>query len=72
MRLVGDVESHDRYGRALAYVYRADDGLFVNAELVRQGYARTLTIPPNVAHRDELTTLAAQARRSGKGLWSHC
>ena len=30
----------DRYGRLLAYVYRARDGLFVNAELVRRGYAR--------------------------------
>jgi micrococcal nuclease len=72
VRLVGDAEAHDRYGRTLAYVYRASDGLFVNAELVRQGYARTLTIPPNVAHRAEFAELSAQARRTGKGLWSHC
>ena len=28
----------DKYGRTLAYLYRAPDGLFVNAEIVRHGY----------------------------------
>jgi len=50
VRLVGDAEARDRYGRMLAYVYRKRDGLFVNAELVRRGYAKPMTIPPNVAH----------------------
>ena len=39
VRLVADAEARDRYGRLLAYVYRAGDGLFVNAALVRGGYA---------------------------------
>jgi micrococcal nuclease len=72
VRLVGDAEARDRYGRTLAYVYRASDGLFVNAELVRRGYAKPLTIPPNVAHAVELRRLAATARREGRGLWSRC
>jgi micrococcal nuclease len=72
VRLVGDVEQRDRYGRLLAYVYRASDGLFVNAELVRRGYAVTLTIPPNVAHAAEFGRLARGARRAGRGLWSAC
>ena len=50
VRLVRDVEERDRYGRLLAYVYRVRDGLFVNAELVRRGYATVATFPPNVAH----------------------
>ena len=41
-----DVERTDKYGRTLAYVYL--DTLFVNAELVKQGYAQILTIPPDV------------------------
>ena len=45
MRLVFDPEHRDVYGRLLAYVYVGDT--FVNAELVRRGYATTLTIPPN-------------------------
>jgi micrococcal nuclease len=72
VRLRFDSERRDRYGRLLAYVYRAHDGLFVNAELVRRGYARTLTIAPDVAHADEFRKLATQARRHGAGLWSSC
>jgi micrococcal nuclease len=72
VRLVRDAEARDRYGRLLAYVYRARDGLFVNAALVRGGYAVALTIRPNVAHADEFRDLAASARRKGRGLWSSC
>jgi len=65
-----DAEERDRYGRLLAYVYA--DGRFVNRELVARGYARTLTIPPNVAHADEFARLARRAREAGAGLWSAC
>jgi len=72
VRLVLDVEERDRFGRLLAYVYRARDGLFANAALVRGGFARTLTIPPNVRFAKRFAALAAQARRAGRGLWSAC
>jgi micrococcal nuclease len=65
-----DAEERDRYGRLLAYVYA--DGRFVNRELVARGYARTLTIPPNVAHADEFAQLARRAREAGVGLWQAC
>jgi micrococcal nuclease len=65
-----DAEERDRYGRLLAYVYA--DGEFVNRELVARGYARTLTIPPNVAHADEFARLARRAREAGAGLWQAC
>jgi micrococcal nuclease len=72
VRLVLDAEQRDRYGRLLAYVYRSRDGLFVNAALVRGGYAVPLRIPPNVAHADEFRRMAATARHKGRGLWSSC
>jgi micrococcal nuclease len=72
VRLVRDVEARDRFGRLLAYVYRVRDGRFVNAELVRRGYARTLTIPPNVRFADRFAGLARAARVAGRGLWSAC
>lgn len=72
IRLQFDVDQHDKYGRLLAYVYRDSDGMFVNAELVRRGYATVLTIPPNVEHVDEFTQLATQARDQNLGLWSAC
>jgi micrococcal nuclease len=72
VRLVSDVEARDKYGRLLAYVFRTSDGRFVNAELVRRGYATTLTIPPNVRFADRFRALAAAARQAGRGLWSAC
>jgi len=72
VRLVPDVERRDRFGRLLAYVYRAEDGRFVNAALLRDGFAQPLTIPPNVRHAARFRALAAEARRMGRGLWSTC
>jgi micrococcal nuclease len=72
VHLVGDVEPRDRYGRMLAYVYRRPDGLFVNAELARLGYARPLTIPPDVRFAGHFRALAEAARRGARGLWKAC
>ncbi|MCK4825366.1 thermonuclease family protein, partial [bacterium] len=62
-----DVEPRDRYGRLLAYVFT--DSLFVNAELIRKGYAQVMTVPPNVRHVEEFVRLQREARRAGEGLW---
>ena len=72
VRLETDVEERDRYGRLLAYAHRRGDGLFVNAELVRRGYATPLTIPPNVRFADRFAALARDAREGRRGLWSAC
>jgi micrococcal nuclease len=72
VRLVRDVEERDRYGRLLAYVYRVRDGLFVNAELARLGYAQPLSIAPDVRFADRFADLARQAREQGRGLWAAC
>jgi len=72
VRLRFDAERHDRYGRLLAYVYRTRDGLFVNAALVRGGYATTLTIPPNTAHATQFAALERRARERRRGLWHRC
>lgn len=72
IRLERDVEARDRFDRLLAYVYRADDGLFVNLAMVADGYANQATFPPNVAHVDTLRAAVAEARAEGLGLWSAC
>lgn len=72
VRLVSDVAPVDRYGRTLAYVYRLDDGIFVNLAMARDGYAVPLTVPPDVAHSQDLAQAAADARDAGRGLWSAC
>ena len=72
VRLERDIEARDRFGRLLAYVYRVDDGLFVNLDLAAGGFAAALTIPPNGAHNQELFTAVAAARAAGAGLWGTC
>ena len=50
VRLEFDVQTRDKYGRLLAYVWvvhHGVDSIFVNAELVRQGYAKVSTYPPD-------------------------
>jgi micrococcal nuclease len=69
---VYDVDRLDRYGRTLAYVYRASDARFVNASLVRNGFARAYTVPPNVEHADDFVTWEREAREAERGLWSAC
>lgn len=66
--LVKDVSEVDKYGRLVRYVYVED--LFVNAEMVRQGYAVAFTYPPDVAHADEFMILEAQAQQAGRGCWA--
>ena len=72
VRLEYDAERLDQYDRTLAYIYRARDDLFVNAEMVRQGYALAYTVPPNVAHVEEFAALQREAREAGRGLWASC
>ena len=69
VRLAGDAEPRDRYGRMLAYVW-LDDGTFWNALLVAEGYAQQLTIPPNVTYAGLFRRLVAEARRDDRGLWA--
>jgi micrococcal nuclease len=75
IRLVVGAEPRDRYGRLLAYVYRKDQAgreLFVNADLVRRGFADTLVFPPNTRHAGEFAQLRTRAARAGLGLWQRC
>ena len=67
VRLELDVQTRDRYGRLLAYVWVGDT--MVNAELVRLGYAQVMTVPPNVRYQDLLVKLQRQARDAHRGLW---
>lgn len=72
LRLERDVVGRDHYGRLLAYVYRADDGVFVNYELVRQGYATPLSFEPNLTHADLMVDAATRAEADDIGLWAAC
>lgn len=85
VRLEFDVTLKDKYGRQLAYVYlndpqlihnselslyTLDDGeIFVNATMIRSGYASPMTIPPNVKFAHLFGDLYKEARAQNLGLW---
>ena len=68
VRLKKDITDKDDYGRLLRYVYV--NGNFINAELVRMGYAETRFYPPDTLYRKELEGLEKIAVRNRRGLWS--
>ena len=68
VRLVRDVSDRDKYGRLLRYVYAGD--VFINEALVREGYARVATFPPDVFHANEFLAAERDAREGKRGLWA--
>ena len=63
-----DLDKYDQYNRVLAYVY-LEDNTFVNAELVKNGFARIMTIQPNSKYADTFYKLQQEARENKTGLW---
>lgn len=70
VELVSDRERYDKFGRTLAFVYV--DGKFVNAELIKNGFAETIEVPPNTSKAAEFAALERVAIRTRKGLWGAC
>lgn len=68
VKLETDIQERDKYGRLLAYVYI--DGVSLNEELLKEGYAQLLTYSPNVKYVDKFKDLQSNARNSNKGIWS--
>ncbi|TSC66199.1 MAG: nuclease [Microgenomates group bacterium Gr01-1014_80] len=70
-----DVSDKDKYDRLLRYVFLPlgdGDTLFISDYLIREGYAHTLTIPPDVKYADQFLRAQRQAREAKKGLWGKC
>ncbi len=67
VKLEKDVSEVDRYGRLLRYVYV--DGVMVNELLVREGYARASSYPPDIKYQDKFRAAESQAQQAGEGLW---
>ena len=67
IKLEFDVVKKDKYGRLLGYCFVGDK--FVNAELIKEGYASLYTFPPNVKYVDLFVKLQKEAREGAKGFW---
>lgn len=70
VRLEKDVSDKDQYGRLLRYVYVTD--IFVNDQLVHDGYAQVSTFPPDVKYKDLFLASQTYARENNLGLWKSC
>jgi len=42
---------------------------FLNATMVKAGYAQVMIVPPNVKHQELFVTLEKEARKNKRGLW---
>lgn len=66
-----DAELLDPYDRTLLYLW-TEDGVFVNEELVRLGYARAVLYEPNDRYIDRIRAAEREARDADRGLWGAC
>ena len=66
--LLYDIDQEDDYGRKLAYVYTKDKKM-VNALLLENGYARCMSIEPNVKYADMFSDIEQSAKENDIGLW---
>lgn len=70
LSLITGEETHDRYGRLLAYL-RLADGSDPAEALLNAGLASVIAIPPNLDRLARYQALESQARRQRRGLWGH-
>lgn len=70
VKLVSDTSKTDKYGRLLMYVYLGDS--LVNNELVKYGYAKVMTIKPDIKFESVFVTSEKFAKVNNLGLWGEC
>ena len=71
-----DVQKNDIYGRTLGYVFIRSTGkdlkpvdLFINEELLKNGYAILYDFPPNIKYIYRLKKAQIYARENMLGIW---
>ena len=68
--LMPDVSDKDKYGRLLRFVWVGN--IFVNQLLIRQGFATTDTVPPDLGYKQIFLDAQLQAKQEHLGLWKTC
>ena len=63
-----DRQTYDDYHRLLAYVYLTN-GIFVNKEIIKKGFAYPYAIKPNIKYAKIFDELYEEARQEHQGLW---
>lgn len=68
IRLEKDISETDSFNRLLRYVYINDT--FINETLVRDGYAKVASFPPDIKFQELFRQAETEARENQRGLWS--
>ncbi|MFN3740875.1 MAG: thermonuclease family protein [Thermodesulfovibrionales bacterium] len=68
VRIETDIKKFDKYNRLLIYLF-TEDGIFVNEQLLRDGYAVLLTIPPDIKYVNRFINAQKEAREHKRGIW---
>ena len=68
VRLEKDLESQDKYQRTLGHIFTAD-GLHINLEMVKSGWATVNIHPPNVNYSQAMLIAQQEAQVLQLGLW---
>ena len=63
-----DVQKNDKYGRILAYVW--NESKMYNLELLEKGYAKVMTIPPNIKYSELFLEKQKIAQETNQGFWN--
>lgn len=69
-RLEKDITDKDKYNRLLRYIWV--DGVLINLELVKQGFAYSYSYPPDVKYQEQFIKAQQGAREAKRGLWNSC
>lgn len=68
VRLESDQTNRDRYARLLRYAYLGD--IFINEQIVREGYAESAAYKPDVAKQTILDWAEERAKSERRGRWA--
>jgi endonuclease YncB( thermonuclease family) len=69
IQLLYGTERLDNHGRTLAHIF-LNNGLNIQAEILRQGLAMPLRIAPNLALINCYSTASLNAKKEKRGLWA--
>lgn len=62
-----DTSNTDKYDRLLRYIWQANT--LVNEKVVREGFAKVVSYPPDIKYQERLGEAEVKAKEENRGLW---
>ncbi|CCQ74910.1 thermonuclease family protein [Magnetospira sp. QH-2] len=71
VRLIHGGQEMDRHGRLLAHLYRVEDDMWLQGEMLARGLARVYSFPDNRSLVNDMLVLERRARQAEAQIWDH-